>query len=437
MSSSSRFVRYAPRSSAFLLAESSDTLDKARVLAVDAPLVATDGGEGATLTLSVDEATGESAGVITLAGQLGGLANSPDVRGVRITAGGAGEGPTLLTLGAMADGEVLGRDGTALRGVAVLKASGGELTGDLDMGGHKIVDVGTATDGGDAVNYGMLSNYQQKSEKDAPSGYAGVNSDGLVSSPVKAVRAGPDPSSPSPGDIWLNGQDFKVRNNNATPTTDILERQANKNQPNGYAGLDSSGKVNNLPANHASTHATGGADAVSPAAIGAVATGRHVDSGVGLSGGGDLSADRTLAIASFAGLVSKDVDPSSASWSANEIKTHMTLDVGTNGQLIPVLVRLPPAVDSNLVTELVLEYQDATTSSVGNTSTSLAKDLSITDLMEMMMGSLASAANNNGKAVRKISVQTRNTSASTVAGVDLGTFRVRALATPRGSGAGL
>lgn len=49
-------------------------------------------------------------------------------------------------------------------------------------------------------------------------------------------------------------------------------------------------------ASHKATHATGGSDALSPADIGAVPTGRTISAGSGLTGGGDLSANRTLAV---------------------------------------------------------------------------------------------------------------------------------------------
>lgn len=59
------------------------------------------------------------------------------------------------------------------------------------------------------------------------------------------------------------------------------------------------------PTAHAASHATGQSDAVSPAAIGAVPTSRTVTAGTGLSGGGDLSANRTLSVAADAGLPSQ------------------------------------------------------------------------------------------------------------------------------------
>lgn len=50
------------------------------------------------------------------------------------------------------------------------------------------------------------------------------------------------------------------------------------------------------PTAHKTSHATGGTDALAPSDIGAVPTSRSVSSGTGLSGGGDLSADRTLSV---------------------------------------------------------------------------------------------------------------------------------------------
>lgn len=50
------------------------------------------------------------------------------------------------------------------------------------------------------------------------------------------------------------------------------------------------------PTSHASSHASGGDDAISPSDIGAVPTSRAITAGAGLSGGGDLSADRTLSV---------------------------------------------------------------------------------------------------------------------------------------------
>lgn len=62
--------------------------------------------------LNAIDATGSVNGVVRLAGQLGGSAAAPDVRGIRETGG-----PTLLTIGAIADGAFVKRSGgTAIGG---------------------------------------------------------------------------------------------------------------------------------------------------------------------------------------------------------------------------------------------------------------------------------------------------------------------------------
>lgn len=61
-------------------------------------------------------------GAAALAGQLGGTSASPDVRGLRETAG-----PTLLTLGAIADGQVLTRSGTTVVGTTVSSGPSGTM----------------------------------------------------------------------------------------------------------------------------------------------------------------------------------------------------------------------------------------------------------------------------------------------------------------------
>jgi len=50
------------------------------------------------------------------------------------------------------------------------------------------------------------------------------------------------------------------------------------------------------PTAHKSTHATGGTDALAPSDIGAAPTSRTISAGTGLTGGGDLTADRTLTV---------------------------------------------------------------------------------------------------------------------------------------------
>lgn len=54
------------------------------------------------------------------------------------------------------------------------------------------------------------------------------------------------------------------------------------------------------PTSHASTHASAGGDPIAPSDIGAVPTGRTVTAGTGLTGGGALSANITVALAAIA-----------------------------------------------------------------------------------------------------------------------------------------
>lgn len=69
------------------------------------------GAEHNADTLSDLNSKVSDASLVALAGQLGGTAASPDVRGLRETGG-----PTLLTLGAIADGQVLRRSGSTVVG---------------------------------------------------------------------------------------------------------------------------------------------------------------------------------------------------------------------------------------------------------------------------------------------------------------------------------
>lgn len=74
---------------------------------------------------------------VKLAGQIGGTAAVPDVRGIRTTTG-----PTLLTVGAIADGQLMQRSGSSVIGVA----AGGKLTAGNDW----MTASATAADGDQA-----------------------------------------------------------------------------------------------------------------------------------------------------------------------------------------------------------------------------------------------------------------------------------------------
>ena len=81
-------------------------------------------------------------------------------------------------------------------------------------------------------------------------------------------------------------------------------------------GLNGSGRIDAAQAPLKSLYATGGAQALTPGDIGAVAPTRSIATGAGLAGGGDLSTDHTLHIAAYTGVVSKDVEKTINFWIA-------------------------------------------------------------------------------------------------------------------------
>jgi hypothetical protein len=288
------------------------------------------------------------------------------------------------------------------------------------------------------------------SARDQNNGYAGLDGAGQVNRPVKTLRVGSDPGSPASGDVWINGGALKYRDATGTPATQTVEMLSARDQNNGYAGLDGAGQVNR-PAKTIRVGADPGSpnpgdvwvngvdlkwrdNGGTPVTKVAVFSTRAINPGVGLGGGGDLTQDRTLRISAFTGMVAKDVDPPSLTWSGSEVKVHLSVDVGPDGQVLPVAVRLPATVDAALSTELVLEFDDASNKVVSNMSTSTALDASMQDLLLAVMGDLGSAATANGRCIRKLHLQTRNTTGSTVSSIDIGVFRLRALASPRGGG---
>lgn len=120
---------------------------------------------------------------------------------------------------------------------------------------------------------------------------------------------------------WASRTPTQVAADLVTPLSSSLQATSAKGAASGYASLDASTKVPiaqlptgtssttvavgndsrlsdaRTPTAHASSHATAGSDPISPASIGAVPTTRTVSAGTGLTGGGDLSADRTLTVA--------------------------------------------------------------------------------------------------------------------------------------------
>jgi hypothetical protein len=105
--------------------------------------------------------------------------------------------------------------------------------------------------------------------------------------------------------------------------------------------------------------------------------------------------------------------------------------------LVPIAMRLPPCVDAALRTEVVFEFDDASTRTLSNGSTGSNLDQDANAIAGFLSGDLSNSAINNGKRVRRLILQTRNTSGATISSIDIGIFRIRAWAMPRGGGAAL
>lgn len=319
-------------------------------------------------------------------------------------------------------------------------ATGQDLTYDGAHPAGSWVNIGASVDHSSLLNLSSGNphpQYQLASQREVAGGYAGLGSDTLPIRPTKGVRFGSDPGSPSQGEVWVVGRDLKYRNDDGTPATEVAERLSRRNAANGYAGLGSDSRVDAAQAPAKAVYVTGGGQAIVPADIGAVGTGRTVSAGIGLAGGGALSSDQTLSIAAFTGFLSKDVDPASQTYPASQSVVHAVYDIGAGGTLIPTGLRLPAAVSAGLVTEAVFEMQDASTRIVTNSNLGAALDDNLQGLATFFMGDVSGAADSNGNAVRKIILRTRNTTGSDITSVDIGVFRVRALALPRGGGSAL
>jgi hypothetical protein len=229
--------------------------------------------------------------------------------------------------------------------------------------------------------------YQRGSEKGQNNGYAGIDANGFSAPPARTVRSGSDPSTPIAGELWVNGGELRFH------------------------------------------------DGAAQKAV--VPTSRQVLPGAGLTGGGPLTGDVTFNILAFTGLVAKDFDPASQTYAASSTTTLFTVDVGFEGELTPIAVRLPATVNASLQTAVTFEFATGGGSkTISNTATAAVSDQQFQALMLALMGDLTVAATNNGLRVQRIRFQVKNTGASNIT-ADIGVFRLRAIAGPRGGGSAL
>jgi hypothetical protein len=277
------------------------------------------------------DASVTAKGLIQLGGDLAGTASTPTVPGL------ANKAATSTTINA----------GTGLTG-------GGDLSANRTLAVSFGTTAGTVAQGNDSRIIGA----EQSSNKGVASGYASLGSDGKVpSAQLPAAVAPPDADTTTKGLVQLAGDLGGTANAPTVPglaskvavTTTIsagtgltgggdlsvgrtlsvsfgttvgtvaagndsriigAEQLANKGASNGYASLDSGGKVPlaQLPtAADATTISKGiiqlagdlGGTASAPTVpglTGKAATATTISAGTGLTGGGDLSASRTLAV---------------------------------------------------------------------------------------------------------------------------------------------
>ena len=162
---------------------------------------------------------------------------------------------------------------------------------------------------------------------------------------------------------------------------------------------------------------------------------RAVQTGQGLSGGGDLTSDRTVVISSFTGLLAKDHDPGSATYTKGVITTLKSYTVGGQGHVILTGVRLPPRGNASLKTRLLINFHDGSVAVLSNGSDEALTD-NMQGLAQFLMGDVTQdlAATNDGKRVVAVAFEVENTDVQNDVVADLAAFRVRAFVVPAGGG---
>lgn len=386
--------------------------------------------------------------------------------------GDIGAEPAISTLPIAKGGTNASTASAALASLGAVAKAGDSMTGDLNLGNHRVTNLADAAASGDAVTLNQLNLYAwQAPVRDAvrtspPGGTPSTGQRHIIATGATGGWSGhdteiaqwngaawvftvpsegmaawatiPDQILVFDGAAWSNvGTKLSHADlQNLTTGNPHTQYQLNADRgaSNGYAPLDVNSRVPAANAPNKSTYATGGNQAMAPADIGAVATGRQVLSGTGLTGGGDLSADRTLGISGFTGAVAKDLNPGTQTFLSGPTLLA-TYDVGADAQLLVIAVRLPATTNAQLTTEVVLGLDNSTDVILNNTNTGAFRDIDLPTLALAMMGDLANNAANNGRRIKQVRFQVNNSGGSL--GATLTPFRLRALSTPRGGGAAL
>lgn len=176
------------------------------------------------------------------------------------------------------------------------------IRGTVTSGTVTSVTGGTGLTGGTITSSGTLAVSYGSTVGTAAQGNDSRLSDARTPTAHKSTHATGGSDALSPSDI--NAAASSVTISAGTGLTGGGNLTANRTLAVSYgtaAGTAAEGNDSRLsdartPLTHASSHFTGGSDALTPSDIGAVSTSRTISAGTGLTGGGDLTANRTLAV---------------------------------------------------------------------------------------------------------------------------------------------
>jgi hypothetical protein len=235
-------------------------------------------------------------------------------------------------------------------------SAGAGLTGGGDLSANRTLNVsygstaGTATEGNDS----RLSNARTPTAHKSTHAIGGT--DVLSPSDIGAVSTS---RSISAGTGLSGGGDLTADRTFSVAYGTISGTAAQ--------GNDSRLSDARTPTAHKSTHATGGSDALAPSDIGAVPTARSISAGTGLTGGGDLTADRTLTVSygttSTTACVGNDSRLSNSRTPTAHASTHASggSDQITSLALTSGTITTTPSSSNDIVNKA---YADAIASSI-------------------------------------------------------------------------
>ena len=169
--------------------------------------------------------------------------------------------------------------------------------------------------------------------------------------------------------------------------------------------------------------------------VGAAPATRAINTGTGLAGGGNLTGDRTLSIAGYTGPICKDHDEASRTYGANSTTTLKKYDVGASSFLWLHNILVPARNQVGLTCKLVAHMADGSTVDVQVNATDADIGLNAQTCQDRMYGNagVGQSAGNDANPCQAVSLVVVNGTGGGIT-ANIGPFRLRALAYPRGGG---